>query len=65
MVPVGASTEACELRQPFLSPILLPSAHCLVASRWIAVAAVPPGLISSLAAACLRMTRLCGSALRA
>ena len=41
MVPVGASTEACALRQPFFSPILLPFCHCLVASRTIAVATAP------------------------
>jgi hypothetical protein len=38
MVPVGASTDAWALRQPFFSPILLPFCHCLVASATIAVA---------------------------
>ena len=32
MVPVGASTEACALRKPFFSPILITSAHASVAS---------------------------------
>jgi hypothetical protein len=65
MVPVGASTEACALRQPAFSPSLLPSCHCFVDSRTISVATVPWGRIASLAAACLRITRWCASALRA
>ncbi len=65
MVPVGASTDAWALRQPFFSPSLLPFFHCLVASRTISEATAPCGRISSFAAACLRITRWCASALRA
>ena len=65
IVPVGASTEACAFRQPCLAPIARPSAHIVVAtlctsrSIWCSVRT------ESLAAWCLRITRVCGSALRA
>jgi hypothetical protein len=64
MVPVGASTEACALRQPCCAPALRHSCQVSVASLWIGVLA---GNVrtSSLAAACLRMTRWWDSALRA
>ena len=66
MVPVGASTEACALRQPFFSPILRHASQALVASRWhVACPSSSTVRIASLAAACLRMTRLWASALRA
>ena len=60
MVPVGASTEACALRQPFFSPILLP-VRPLLGGRGEdrAVDRRAAGATASLAAACLRMTRVC------
>ena len=65
MVPVGASTEACALRQPFFSPILLPCCHCLAASREQRGVVGAAARTASLAAACLRMTRWWAAALRA
>ena len=63
--PVGASTLACALRYPFRSPAPMASAHALVASLSMAASSVPIARTESLAAACLRITRLCASALRA
>ncbi len=62
--PVGASTEAWALRQPLTAPTASASRQATVASRWISALA---GNVrtSSFAAACLRITRWCGSALRA
>ena len=65
MVPVGASTDACALRQPFVSPILLPVAHSCVAASKIDRSMSSKRRASSFAAACLRMTRACAAALRA
>ena len=64
IVPVGASTEACALRQPLRAPTCRHSCQTLVASLWMGALA---GNVrtSSLAAACLRMTRWWDSALRA
>ncbi len=64
IVPVGASTEACALRQPFASPI---SWHCFqvsVASFWIELLAANVRILS-FSDACLRITRWWASALRA
>jgi hypothetical protein len=64
MVPVGASTEACALRKPFFSPSFCTSAQpwwpACVRRRRDAQRAD-----TSLAAWCLRITRLWASALRA
>ena len=65
MVPVGASTEACALRQPLSAPISRHSCHWAVAALSTSASSAPTGRIASLAAACLRMTRACASALRA
>ena len=65
MVPVGASSDACALRQPFSAPISLPRCHSAAASASIAASSAPTGRTASLAAACLRITRWCASALRA
>ena len=64
IVPVGASTDACALRQPLRAPTCRHSCHVIVASRCTDALA---GNVrtSSLAAACLRMTRWWDSALRA
>jgi hypothetical protein len=64
MVPVGASTEACALRQPLRAPIARHSCQAAVARSWMALLA---GNVrtSSLAAACLRITRWWDAALRA
>src|SRR5690606_31281948 len=65
MVPVGAITLAWAFRQPLASPSSLPRRHCSAAAR---TTASVPGLfarISSLAAACLRITRWWACALRA
>ena len=64
MVPVGASTEACALRKPLTLPSSTTSAQAFVASAWIAASS---GRVrtASLAAWCLRITRLWASALRA
>ena len=65
MVPVGASTEACALRKPLASPSFWTSAHAAVASLWTWASAMPSVRTASLAAWCLRITRLWASALRA
>ena len=65
MVPVGASTEACALRKPFLAPISCTSAQAWVASLWVAASETWKVRTVSLAAWCLRITRLWASALRA
>jgi len=64
MVPVGASTEACALRQPCRAPAARQSRQAIVATLWISLLA---GRVrtSSLAAACLRITRWWPSTLRA
>ena len=64
MVPVGASTEACALRKPFFSPVAMTSAHAAVASLCTRPSSVCSTRTTSLAAWCLRMTRLWASALR-
>ncbi len=65
MVPVGASTLAWLLRQPLASPIVLPSSQALTASACTSLSKECMVRMESLAAACLRMTRLWASALRA
>ncbi len=65
MVPVGASTDACALRQPLTAPVARPSCHWAVAMRWMAASLASSVRIRSLAAACLRITRWWASALRA
>jgi hypothetical protein len=65
MVPVGASTEACALRQPCFSPSLLPRSHDLAARRSTSPSRLVTERTASVAAACLRMTRWWASALRA
>ena len=65
MVPVGASTEACALRKPFFSPSFCTSAQAFVASLCTPESCTPSVRITSFAAWCLRITRLCASALRA
>ncbi len=65
MVPVGASTEAWALRKPLASPSFCTSAHAWVASLCTWLSAMARVRIVSLAAWCLRMTRLWASALRA
>ena len=64
IVPVGASTDAWALRQPCRSPSWLPSRHWFAASASNALALAPWALTTSLAAACLRMTRWWAAALR-
>ncbi len=65
MVPVGASTEACALRKPLLSPSLITSAQAAVATLCTPESAIARVRTVSLAAWCLRITRLWASALRA
>ena len=65
MVPVGASTEACALRKPLVSPSFCTSAHAAVASLCTCESAMCRVRTVSLAAWCLRITRLWASALRA
>ena len=65
MVPVGASTEAWALRQPFFAPISLPNAQFLAANCKTSVSRVDEGRTVSVAAACLRITRWWAAALRA
>ena len=65
MVPVGASTEACALRKPFFSPVLTTRSQALVAIACTSRSWLCTDRIASLAAWCLRMTRLWASALRA
>ncbi len=65
MVPVGASTEACALRKPFFSPVLMTASHAFVASACTSRSWLWIDRIASLAAWCLRITRLWASALRA
>ena len=65
MVPVGASTEACALRKPLLSPS---SQHVgpRLGGQLVHLAVGDARVrTASLAAWCLRITRLCASALRA
>jgi hypothetical protein len=57
MVPVGASTLACALRQPCSSPTARHRAHSSVASRRTAALIVSALRTVSFAAACLRITR--------
>src|SRR3712207_7931616 len=47
MVPVGASTEACALRQPFSAPIARQSCHCTVAALRTSASSAPTGRIRS------------------
>ncbi len=65
IVPVGASTLAWALRQPFFSPILLPSSHSRVATLCTPLSIGFTVRTASFAAACLRITRRCASELRA
>ena len=65
MVPVGASTEAWALRQPLVAPMARQSAHALMASLSTSPSRLVTERTESVAAACLRMTRWCASALRA
>ena len=62
MVPVGASRLAWALRQPLRSPISRHSCQARVAAAWIGFSISPTVRSASLAAACLRMTRLWASA---
>ena len=62
MVPVGASRLAWALRHPWRSPSSRHSFHARVAASWIGFSNCPTGRSASLAAACLRMTRLWASA---
>ena len=65
IVPVGASTLAWALRQPFFSPIRRPASHSRVATLCTVLSMAFTVRTASLAAACLRITRRCASALRA
>ena len=65
IVPVGARTEACALRQPFFSPIVKHFSHSLLASLQTSRSSVVAGLAAVEAAWCFRITRVCGSAFRA
>ncbi len=65
IVPVGASTDACALRNPFFSPSLMTWSHAFVATSSTSRSWLCTDRTASLAAACLRMTRLWASALRA
>ena len=65
MVPVGASTEACALRKPFSLPSSTTPAQAWVASLCTRASSIDIVRTASLAAWCLRITRLCASALRA
>ena len=63
IVPVGASSEACALRQPLTAPSSLPWPHSDLAASMICVSTSPKVRTVSAASACLAMTRWCGSAL--
>ena len=65
MVPVGASTEACALRQPCAAPIWMPSCQTCEASFRMLESSDECVRWASVAAACLRMTRVCASLFRA
>ncbi len=65
IVPVGASTEACALRKPFFSPVLTTASHAFAASLCTSRSTGLTVRTASLAAWCLRITRLWASALRA
>ena len=53
------------MRQPFFSPIPLPRSHSRVATLCTALSMAFTVRTASFAAACLRITRRCASALRA
>ncbi len=61
IVPVGASTVACEFRYPCLAPNAIASSHDCLAADSSASGTRSPS-ISSAAARCLRITRSIGSA---
>ena len=65
MVPVGARTEACAFRHPFFSPVVRHSSHVFTASLRTSPSKLDTVRTSSLADACLRMTRLWASTFRA
>jgi hypothetical protein len=65
MVPVGASTLAWALRQPLTAPISRQPAHSAFAASRIAVSNASIARTRPAASACLRITRVCGSALTA
>ena len=65
IVPVGANTDACALRQPFAAPTFRQSCQAWVASLCTSVSNVCTDRTASFAAACLRITRRCASLLRA
>ncbi len=50
MVPVGASTEACALRKPFASPVLITASQALVARVATSESSVPTVRSASFAA---------------
>jgi hypothetical protein len=61
IVPVGASTEACALRYPWISPRPIASSQDCLAAESIA-SGTSSGSMSSAAARCLRITRSIASA---
>ena len=61
IVPVGASTLACALRNPCSSPSATASSHACFAAESIA-SGTSSASISSAAARCLRITRSIASA---
>ena len=67
MVPVGASTLAWALRQPFFCTDLeaLVCHTSAATCKHVAIQRRAPNAPQSVAAACLRMTRACAAALRA
>ena len=60
IVPVGASTDACELRTPYASPISTASSHA-----WWAAERISPGTsaasMPSTSSRCMRSTLRVGS----
>ena len=62
IVPVGARTEICALRHPFLSPVARHASHALFASVHTSRSRVVSDFADDDAAACLRITRACGLA---
>ncbi|CAM5602444.1 hypothetical protein SVIOM342S_09618 [Streptomyces violaceorubidus] len=65
MVPVGAMTDAWELRKPFFSPRRSTSCQASVAAAQIGVSRSSMRTALAFSSECCFMTRRCGLALRA
>ena len=65
MVPVGASTDACALRQPFFAPISRHLVHSALATDQTSESSVVTERADAEAFVCFCMTRVCAAALRA